>query len=930
MQHENQQRRAYVILIALLAAVGGLLTTAPLATAANFSWSGEGSASADTWSNGANWMGGVAPATSSTVGTLTFPVLTSGACSAAPPTAACYATNNDVSGLTIEHLQLSNQATEPYVVSGDGITLGSGGLSASPPSSQNVGNVSLLLPITLGSSQTWNLTGSAGGGRSAGGGNVTAEGLSGSSADLTVNLEDGSGLYLKRDNEVGDVTVNGMNGTAGSINLYGEPSHVYKLDATDGHTLTVNNGVDFLAVNAAVGGYDSVGAETNVGRPFGSNPGTLSTTSVQLDAKSSLAFEIAAPGSTVGIDYGQLASTGEVALNNATLSLSETLPSGQCPALPVGQDYTLISTVGSLSGTFDNAPNGSIISDEGNCHNTYRINYNTSSSPQTVTATVVSSGGMSPPTSFTWSGGGGAANEWSNAANWVGGIAPTAGSTIGSLTFPLLAKRSVVSDNLSGLTINHIGVDVTNGYAINDGAISDEPITLGGGGLEVTESPSGGQGLEIYAPIKLGGNQTWNLSGGVTTLGALSGNTSNLTVNLLTPGIGFSMGRTDTTPDSELGNIAVTGLSSKPGSALPNGFFLESALNVTDGNTLTLENVSFLMGAHGSTGPLVSIASALELAGSSIGSLTSIGSHLIPGRVLHLPSASFDAASAVEFGVGGQGTEAGTDFTQLDASGSVALGGSTLELNDLVATFQSGTCAPPIGEVYTIISTTGTLSGTFGNAPNGGVISASECLDLGPLGEVLSESAPAFRINYNTGTATETVTATVTEEPPSTSGSKNGGGGTSGGSGASSGGSSSTGSSGGSSPAASISTAQIAALLGQQLIPSGKAAKIATLLKSGGLKMSFKALEAGTLSVQWYELSAGAKLAKHSKAKPVLVASGQTTFSAVGMKTLRIRLTAAGRKLLKHTKSIRLTVKGKFTATGQAPVVQTVSFALRH
>ena len=82
------------------------------------------------------------------------------------------------------------------------------------------------------------------------------------------------------------------------------------------------------------------------------------------------------------------------------------------------------------------------------------------------------------------------------------------------------------------------------------------------------------------------------------------------------------------------------------------------------------------------------------------------------------------------------------------------------------------------------------------------------------------------------------------------------------------------------------------------------------MLKSGGLKMSFKALEAGALSVQWYEVPAGAKLARKVKAKPVLVASGQMTFSVAGTKTLSIGLTAAGRKLFKHAKSLRLTVKG--------------------
>jgi hypothetical protein len=115
-----------------------------------------------------------------------------------------------------------------------------------------------------------------------------------------------------------------------------------------------------------------------------------------------------------------------------------------------------------------------------------------------------------------------------------------------------------------------------------------------------------------------------------------------------------------------------------------------------------------------------------------------------------------------------------------------------------------------------------------------------------------------------------------------------------------------------------ISSAQIANLLGQQLIPSGKAAKIGALLKNGGLTMPFKVREAGTLVVGWYELPAGAKLAK--KAKPVLVASGDMTFSTAGTGKLRIRLTAVGKRLLEHVKRLRLEAKGVFTPRGQAPV----------
>jgi hypothetical protein len=131
------------------------------------------------------------------------------------------------------------------------------------------------------------------------------------------------------------------------------------------------------------------------------------------------------------------------------------------------------------------------------------------------------------------------------------------------------------------------------------------------------------------------------------------------------------------------------------------------------------------------------------------------------------------------------------------------------------------------------------------------------------------------------------------------------------------------------STTASISTAQIAALLGQQLTPSGKAAKIAALLKSGGFTLSFKALEAGTAMIDWYEVPLGAKLAK-AKAKSVLVAAGQRTFSAAGTAKITIKLTAAGKRLLKHAKQLKLTGKGTFTPTGKPHITTTKVFVLKH
>jgi Trypsin len=131
-----------------------------------------------------------------------------------------------------------------------------------------------------------------------------------------------------------------------------------------------------------------------------------------------------------------------------------------------------------------------------------------------------------------------------------------------------------------------------------------------------------------------------------------------------------------------------------------------------------------------------------------------------------------------------------------------------------------------------------------------------------------------------------------------------------------------------SSTSASISVAQIEALLEQQLRPSGKGAKIAALLKRGGLTITLEALEPGTAAIDWYQLAPGGKLSS-ANARPVLVAAGQISFSVAGPMKLKIRLTATGRRLLKHRKRLKLTAVGKFTPLGGAPITATRAFVLR-
>jgi hypothetical protein len=131
------------------------------------------------------------------------------------------------------------------------------------------------------------------------------------------------------------------------------------------------------------------------------------------------------------------------------------------------------------------------------------------------------------------------------------------------------------------------------------------------------------------------------------------------------------------------------------------------------------------------------------------------------------------------------------------------------------------------------------------------------------------------------------------------------------------------------STTAPVSAAQIAALMGSEITPSGKTAKIAVLVKRSGFALAFKALTAGTAVVGWYQLPSGATLAGKGKTSRVLVATGRLTFPAPGSRTMKVRLTAAGMRLLRHVARLRLTARGTFTPTGKPPIVVTKSFALR-
>jgi len=126
-----------------------------------------------------------------------------------------------------------------------------------------------------------------------------------------------------------------------------------------------------------------------------------------------------------------------------------------------------------------------------------------------------------------------------------------------------------------------------------------------------------------------------------------------------------------------------------------------------------------------------------------------------------------------------------------------------------------------------------------------------------------------------------------------------------------------------------VSSAEIRNSLARQLAPSGKTASISALLEHRGLHMSFTLPEAGSLVVQWYFVPRGAKLARKTGVKPILVAAGRATFTTARTRSVSISLTAQGRKLLRHAKKIHLEAKGIFTANGQAAVSTAIAFVLK-
>ena len=121
----------------------------------------------------------------------------------------------------------------------------------------------------------------------------------------------------------------------------------------------------------------------------------------------------------------------------------------------------------------------------------------------------------------------------------------------------------------------------------------------------------------------------------------------------------------------------------------------------------------------------------------------------------------------------------------------------------------------------------------------------------------------------------------------------------------------------------------IKALLIREIAPGPTARKIGTLTRRNKFSLSFQALAAGSIRIQWRSSPT------RSHPKAVIVAAGHAVFTDAATTVIAVKLTKAGSALLASSSGLALTAKGTFvphlppsTPGANLPISATKTFKL--
>jgi autotransporter-associated beta strand protein len=298
-------------------------------------------------------------------------------------------------------------------------------------------------------------------------GTATLNALNSSSVAVTLNA---GTLNVGSSGSIGATTMNGgtlrVDGAAGAI-------------ALNGGNLTGSGPVG--NITALAGGVAKTIAPAGV---VGTATGVLVAGAATLTASTTLAIDL---DGTASGQFDRLDCT-TINLNGANLTVTPGF------AATIGSTSTIVTGVGAGSVTGQFAQGNSITTANGTV---FSIAYNSSGVVLTR-----------QPSTDTWSGGG-ADNNWTTGANWVGKVAPAAGD---NLVFPAAAARPANTNNYPGGT--HFGSITLNGTGY---VIGGNPITLSGGISENVATYNSGADVrpQLNLGVTLGAAQAFaaNLNG---------------------------------------------------------------------------------------------------------------------------------------------------------------------------------------------------------------------------------------------------------------------------------------------------------------------------------------------------------------------------------------------------------------------------------